>query len=46
MSELTGARIRAHAERLGLNHLADTIDTLAARAEADQLGYLDFLDLL
>jgi DNA replication protein DnaC len=46
MSELTGARIRTHAERLGLTHLADTVDELAGRAEAEQLGYLDFLDLL
>jgi DNA replication protein DnaC len=46
MSELTATRIRAHAERLGLTHLASTVDQLAARAETDQLGYLGFLDLL
>src|SRR5215467_5503883 len=46
MSELTANRIRAHAERLGLTHLAGTAGELAARAETDQLGYLDFLDLL
>jgi DNA replication protein DnaC len=46
MSELVATRIRAHAERLGLTHLAETVDQLAARAEADQLGYLGFLDLL
>jgi DNA replication protein DnaC len=46
MSELTATRIRTHADRLGLTHLAATVDQLAARAEADQLGYLGFLDLL
>jgi DNA replication protein DnaC len=46
MSELTANRIHTHAERLGLTHLAATAGELAARAEADQLGYLDFLDLL
>jgi DNA replication protein DnaC len=46
MAELTATRIRANADRLGLTHLADTLDTLTGRAEADQLGYLGFLDLL
>jgi DNA replication protein DnaC len=46
MSELTGTRIRANAERLGLSHLAGTVDQLAGRAEGEQLGYLDFLDLV
>jgi len=46
MSELTATRIRAHADRLGLTHLASTVDQLAARAETEQLGYLGFLDLL
>lgn len=46
MSQLTATRIRSHAERLGLTHLADTVEVLAARAEAEQLGYLGFLDLL
>jgi len=46
MSELTTTRIRANADRLGLTHLATTVDQLAARAETDQLGYLGFLDLL
>jgi DNA replication protein DnaC len=46
MSELVSARIREHATRLGLTHLAETIPQLATRAEADQMGYLDFVDLL
>jgi DNA replication protein DnaC len=44
MSELVSARIRDHAGKLGLTHLIDTVDQLTARAEAEQLGYLDFLD--
>lgn len=46
MSELTTTRIRAAAERLGLTHLPEQVTTLTARAEAEQLGYLDFLDLV
>ena len=46
MSELLTARIRAHAVKLGLTHLAETVETSLARAEADQLGYLQLLDLL
>jgi DNA replication protein DnaC len=46
MSELISARIRDHAAKLGLTHLVEVVDQLAARAEADQLGYLGFLDLL
>ena len=46
MSALTADRVRAHAARLGLTHLADTLTELVTRAEADQLGYLDFVDLL
>jgi DNA replication protein DnaC len=41
---LVADRIRRHAERLLLHHLADEATALAARAEAAQLGYLDFLD--
>jgi DNA replication protein DnaC len=41
---LVADRIRRHAERLLLHHLADEAPALAARAEAAQLGYLDFLD--
>ena len=46
MSELTAQRIAAHATRLGLTHLGDTFAELVTRAEAGQMGYLDFLDLL
>ncbi len=46
MHELTANRVRDHATRLGLTHLADTVDQLIARAEADTLGYLDLVDLL
>ena len=46
MNELTANRVRGHATRLGLTHLADTVQQLITRAEADQLGYLDLVDLL
>jgi DNA replication protein DnaC len=46
VNELTANRVRDHATRLGLTHLADTIDQLITRAEADTLGYLDLVDLL
>jgi len=46
MSELVTARIRAHATRLGLPHLADAADQLIARAQTDTMGYHDFLDLV
>ena len=41
---LVADRIRRHAERLLLHHLATEAPDLAARAEAAQLGYLGFLD--
>ncbi len=46
MSQLTTDRIKATAATLGLSHLAEAITDLARRAEADQMGYLDFIDLL
>lgn len=46
MSQLVTTRIREHATKLGLTHLTDTITQLVARAEADTMGYLDFVDLL
>lgn len=46
MSQLTADRIKATAATLGLSHLAEAIADLARRAEADQMGYLDFIDLL
>jgi DNA replication protein DnaC len=45
VNELTANRVRDHATRLGLTHLADTVDQLIARAEADTLGHLDLVDL-
>jgi DNA replication protein DnaC len=39
-------RIRRHAARLTLAHLADDAEALADRAQAAQLGYLEFLDLV
>ena len=42
---LVADRIRRNATRLALTHLAEDAEALAARAEAAQLGYLDFLDL-
>jgi DNA replication protein DnaC len=45
MSALVTDRVREHATRLGLAHLADTVTDLVARADTAQLGYLDLLDL-
>jgi DNA replication protein DnaC len=46
MSSLVTDRIRAHATKLGLTHLTDTVTQLVERADAEQMGYLDFVDLL
>jgi DNA replication protein DnaC len=46
MSELVTDRIRAHAERLRLTHLADEAEQLVTRAEASEMGYREFLDLV
>lgn len=46
MSALVTTRIRTAATRLGLTHLAEGVDQLVARAETEQLGYLNFIDLL
>ena len=46
MSELVTTRIRGHAARLALPHLAEHLEGLLARAEADTMGYLEFVDLL
>ena len=46
MSSLTTDRIRDHATKLGLTRLTEAVTQLVDRAEAGQLGYLDFLDLL
>jgi DNA replication protein DnaC len=46
MSELLTARIQAQATKLGLPHLAGNLAGLLKRAEAEQMGYLEFLDLI
>lgn len=46
MSELLSVRIRAHAVKLGLTHLAESVQTTLAHAEADQCSYLQLLDLI
>ncbi len=46
MSMLVTTRIREHATRLGMTHLGETVSELVTRAETDQMGYLDFVDLL
>ncbi|MCE7001983.1 IS21-like element helper ATPase IstB [Kibdelosporangium philippinense] len=46
MNELVTTRIRSTATRLGLNHLPSQLDTFARRAEDNQMGYLEFLDLV
>jgi DNA replication protein DnaC len=46
LSELTGNRIRTTATKLGLPHLAETINEYSRRADEGMLGYLDFLELV
>jgi DNA replication protein DnaC len=46
VSELVATRIREHAERLRLAHLAEGLDSLIDRAEQQTMGCLDFLDLV
>ena len=46
MSALVTTRIREHAAKLGLTHLGETVTQLVERADAEQMGYLDFVDLL
>ncbi len=46
LSELISTRIKAHASKLGLTHLAASLEQLCQRADVEQLGYLDFLDLI
>jgi DNA replication protein DnaC len=45
LSELTGNRIRTTAGKLGLPHLAETVNEYTRRADEAKTGYLDFLDL-
>jgi DNA replication protein DnaC len=44
VSELVAERIRSHAERLHLAHLAEAAESLVARAEESKMGYFEFLD--
>jgi DNA replication protein DnaC len=46
LSQLVTARIRSTAAKLGLPHLAESLNQYAERAEEGKLGYLDFLDLV
>ncbi|MEV5091554.1 IS21-like element helper ATPase IstB [Streptomyces griseoincarnatus] len=46
MSELDSTRIRNTAGKLGLPHLAETINEYTRRADEGKMGYLDFLDLV
>jgi IstB-like ATP binding protein len=46
LSELVTARIRATAAKLGLSHLGESITSYVSRADASQMAYLDFLDLV
>ena len=46
MSELLAERIREHAERLRLMHLAENAEQLVARAEEAEMGYRELLDLV
>ncbi|MGW3333838.1 IS21-like element helper ATPase IstB [Streptomyces rubiginosohelvolus] len=46
MSELVSTRIRTTAAKLGLPHLADSLNQYAGRADEAKMGYLDFLDLV
>lgn len=46
MSQLTGNRIRTTAAKLGLPHLAETINEFTRRADEAKMGYLEFLDLV
>lgn len=46
MSELVTTRIRTTAGKLGLAHLSDALTGFVSRADASQMGYLDFLDLV
>ena len=46
MSELVTSRIHASATKLGLPHLAKTLQEFARRADTESMGYLEFLDLV
>lgn len=46
MSQLLSARVQAQATKLGLTHLAGNLPALLKRADDQQMGYLDFLDMI
>jgi DNA replication protein DnaC len=46
VSELVALRIKEAAERLHLANLQDNLSHLCERADATQMGYLEFLDLV
>ena len=46
MTELVTNRIQASATKLGLPHLAKTLQEFTSRADTASMGYLDFLDLV
>ncbi|WAX81039.1 ATP-binding protein [Streptomyces sp. KMM 9044] len=46
MSELVTSRIRTTATKLGLPHLTEALAEHVGRADAGQMAYLDFLDLV
>ncbi|MFC8064564.1 IS21-like element helper ATPase IstB [Streptomyces sp. NPDC057293] len=46
MSELVSTRIRTTAAKLGLPHLAESLNQYTSRADEAKMGYLDFLDLV
>jgi DNA replication protein DnaC len=46
VSELVTNRIHASATKLGLPHLAKTLQELTSRADTESMGYLEFLDLV
>ncbi|WTS99114.1 ATP-binding protein [Streptomyces sp. NBC_00090] len=46
MSELVSTRIRTTAAKLGLPHLAESLNQYAGRADEAKMGYLDFLNLV
>lgn len=46
MSELVTARIRTTSAKLGLSHLSESVTSYLSRADAGQMAYLDFLDLV
>jgi DNA replication protein DnaC len=46
VTELVTSRIQASAIKLGLPHLAKTLQEFTSRADTASMGYLDFLDLV